>query len=180
MTAQQIGLWCLFGLYCLVVGLFTGCYEPAYAEERFHGLVVEPEQRCSEYDPADYAYPATIEHRVWLTLGAPYSPYDNVVYPSLRSTDVDHLVPRSEAHDSGLCKASRAVRHAFANDLLNLALASPHINRVEKRDRDIGEWVPTENQVWYAYRWLLVKQRYDLSIDERERDALNRILSEKK
>ena len=74
-----------------------GCVNPAYAHETWRGLVVAPEARCAPYDPADYDYPASIERRIWLTLGAAYSPYDDVVYPSLRSTDIEHLVPRSEA-----------------------------------------------------------------------------------
>ena len=49
--------------------------------------------------------------------------------PSTRDTDIEHIVARSEAHDSGLCAASAAVKAAFARDLLNLTLASPRLNR---------------------------------------------------
>ena len=34
----------------------------------------------------------------------------------------------SEAHDSGLCAASTAVRRRFARDLDNLTLATPQLN----------------------------------------------------
>ena len=36
-------------------------------------------------------------------------------------TDIEHIVARSEAHDSGLCVADEATRRRFATDLLNLA-----------------------------------------------------------
>ena len=51
------------------------------------------------------------------------------------------LAPREEAHDSGLCAASAATRVRFANDLLNLTLASPQVNR-QKSGKDAGVWMP--------------------------------------
>ena len=39
------------------------------------------------------------------------------------------MVAKSEAHDSGLCNAGAQTRRTFSNDLLNLTLASPSVNR---------------------------------------------------
>ena len=77
------------------------------------------------------------------------------------------MVARSEAHDSGLCAADLATRRRFATDLLNLTLASPHVNRYEKVDRDAAEWVPPQNRCWFAARVIAVRQRYSLTIDRR-------------
>ena len=46
------------------------------------------------------------------------------VFSSTRETDIEHIVARSEAHDSGLCAANPETRNRFASDLLNLTLAA--------------------------------------------------------
>lgn len=84
---------------------------------------------------------------------------------------------RSEAHDSGLCAADRATRRQFATDLLNLTLAGPRVNRYQKVDRDAAEWMPPENRCWFAARIIAVRQRYRLTIDRREADALDQVLA---
>ena len=73
----------------------------------------------------------------------------------------------SEAHDSGLCAADRATRTRFAQDLRNLTLASPNVNRHQKSGKDAGEWFPDRNRCWFAGRVLEVKQTYGLTVDRR-------------
>ena len=87
------------------------------------------------------------------------------------------MVARSEAHDSGLCAADPATRRRFATDLLNLTLAGPNLNRNEKRARDTAEWLPEQNRCWFAPRVIAVRQRYGLTIDQREADALDDVLA---
>ena len=87
------------------------------------------------------------------------------------------MVARSEAHDSGLCAADRTTRRRFATDLLNLTLAGPRVNRYEKVDRDAAEWLPAQNRCWFAARAIAVRQRYGLTIDRREADALDQVLA---
>ena len=84
---------------------------------------------------------------------------------------------RSEAHDSGLCAATAETRRRFATDLLNLTLASPGVNRGQKGARDAAEWLPDRNQCWFADRVVGVRQKYSLTIDRREADALDRVLA---
>ena len=87
------------------------------------------------------------------------------------------MVARSEAHDSGLCAADLATRRRFASDLLNLTLASPAVNRTQKIARDAADWMPERNRCWFAARVVAVRQRYSLTIDRREAEALDRVLS---
>ena len=68
--------------------------------------------------------------------------YTGKVYRSLRQTDIEHVVAVSEAHDSGLCAADAATKRRFANDLLNLTLSDPAVNRYQKSEKDAGEWMP--------------------------------------
>ena len=97
------------------------------------------------------------------------------MFDSKGDTDIEHLVARSEAHDSGLCRADAATRRAFSRDLLNLTLASPRVNR-QKGAKDAAEWQPDTNQCWFAQTVVDVRRAYRLTIDRREAAALDRIL----
>lgn len=145
--------------------------------ETWRGLVVEPEHRCSYYRSSDYSYPPSVEPRIVAELGKIYSPYTGQCFGSIRETDIEHIVARSEAHDSGLCRANIAARKKFSSDLLNLTLADPKLNRHQKRAYDAAEWMPKINRCWFANRVLQVRLKYGLSIDRREAEALERILS---
>ena len=139
--------------------------------------MVAPESRCSPYDADDYRYPQSVEDRVIAELGGVYGPYTGRWFANKRETDIEHIVARSEAHDSGLCVADEATRRRFATDLLNLTLASPGVNRNQKRARDAAEWLPDQNRCWFADRSVAVRRKYGLTIDQREADTLERVLS---
>ena len=145
----------------------------------WRGLVVSPEDRCSPYDSDDYPYSQSVERRIVASMGGIiYGPYTGMWFDSTSETDIEHIVARSEAHDSGLCAADAATRRQFAADPINLTLASPSVNRHQKSAKDAAEWVPDLNQCWFADRVVEVRKRYGLTIDERERDALENILSD--
>ena len=109
--------------------------------------------------------------------GIVYGPYTGTWFESTSQTDIEHIIARSEAHDSGLCAAGAATKRQFASDLLNLTLASPSVNRSQKSGKDAAEWLPDLNQCWFASRVVEVRQRYGLTIDRREGDVLEVILS---
>ena len=125
----------------------------------------------------DYRYPQSVEDRIVDDLGGVYGPYTGRWFASTSDTDIKHMVARSEAHDSGLCAADLANRRRFATDLLNLTLAGPQVNRYEKVDRDAAEWLPAQNRCWFAARVITVRERYGLTIDRREADALDQVLA---
>ena len=114
----------------------------------WRGLTVAPEDRGSGYDPDDYPYPRSVEPKIVDAQVGIYGPYTGTWFKSIRKTDIEHIVARSEAHDSGLCAASPATKAIFASDLLNLTLASPRVNRHQKVDNDPVEWLPELNQCW--------------------------------
>ena len=77
------------------------------AAETYRGLTIAPEHRCSPYSSDDYPYPQSVEARIVAELGgAIYGPYTGTYFRSTRDTDIEHIVARSEAHDSGLCAAT--------------------------------------------------------------------------
>ena len=150
---------------------------PVHAQASWRGLVVAPEQRCAPYAADDYRYPQSVEDRIVAELGGVYAPYTGRWFASDTETDIEHMVARSEAHDSGLCAADSATKRRFATDLLNLTLAGPRVNRYQKVDNDAAEWLPPQNRCWFAARVIAVRQRYELTIDRREADALDRVLA---
>ena len=150
---------------------------PATAET-YRGVTVAPEHRCTPYSSDDYPYPQSVEAQIVAALGgAIYGPYTGTTFRSTRDTDIEHIVARSEAHDSGLCAASAAVKAAFARDLLNLTLAHPRLNRYQKSGKDVAEWQPAVNACWFAARTLEVRRKYRLTIDRAEAAAVEGILA---
>ena len=150
---------------------------PSLPAALWRGITVAPEDRCSPYDPDDYRYSPSVEPKIVEAQGGIYGPYTGTWFESIRETDIEHIVARSEAHDSGLCAASAATRAKFGPDLLNLTLASPSVNRHEKSDNDVAEWLPDLNQCWYVNRTLQVRREYGLTIDHAEADAADRVLA---
>ena len=141
-------------------------------------LVLAPEERCSPYDSDDYPYSQSVENRIVEAMsGLVYGPYSGIHFENTRQTDIEHIVARSEAHDSGLCAADAHTKKRFSSDLLNLTLASPEVNRHQKSGKDAAEWLPDLNQCWFADRVVQVRQEYELTIDETEAAALEAVLS---
>ncbi len=140
------------------------------------GLEVEPESRCSPYDRArDYRYSQSLEPAIAARMGGIRCRYTGRLYRSLRQTHIEHVVALSEAHDSGLCAADAATKRRFANDLLNLTLSDPGVNS-QKGGKDAGEWMPRIDPRGFAETVIQVKLKYGLSIDRRERAALEKAL----
>ena len=146
-------------------------------QEFYRGVRVVPEYRCADYDSDEYSYPPSVEDRIVAGIGKIYGPYTGQCFDSTGETDIEHIVARSEAHVSGMCAASAATKRKFARDLLNLTLASPSVNRFQKSDKDVAEWLPSLNACWYVARTLQVRREYDLTIDRREADAAERTLA---
>ncbi|MDE2807442.1 MAG: excalibur calcium-binding domain-containing protein [Gemmatimonadota bacterium] len=149
----------------------------AASAETWRGLTVSPEHRCSPYRAGDYSYPQSVEPLIVAQVGKVYGPYTGRCFASRSETDIEHMVARSEAHDSGLCAAAAETRSRFAQDLLNLTLAGPRVNRYQKRAYDAADWLPPENKCWFAARVVEVRRKYELTIDRREANALERVLS---
>ena len=141
--------------------------------------MVAPEDRCAPYDrKRDYPYSQTVERHIVASLGMIYGPYTGTCFDSMRQTDIEHIVATSEAHDSGLCGRDLATKRRFASDIRNLTLAAPEVNRNEKGGKDAAEWMPDRNKCWFAGRVVGIRLAYELTVDRREAEALERVLSE--
>ena len=169
---------CIAGL-----AIVFACEDTAAGTEdkTWRGLAVASEYRCTPYDRRDYPYPQSVEADIVASMGGRiYGPYTGRYFASTRQTDIEHIVAVSEAHDSGLCDADWTVRRRFARDLLNLTLAAPAVNRCGASGKchyDAGDWLPRMNQCWFAHRIVSVKRKYGLTVDHREAEALEHVLS---
>ena len=145
-----VGVAALFLGGCATPLTVSTTLTPEPLVERWRGLTVAAEQRCAPYRSEEYAYPQAVEDDIIQRFGGIFSPYTNALFDSKGDTDIEHIVARSEAHDSGLCGADAATKRAFSRDLLNLTLASPRVNRNQKGAKDAAEWQPAVNQCWFA------------------------------
>ena len=150
---------------------------PTQPSALWRSITAAPEDRCSDYDPDDYHYSPSIEPRIVDAQGGIYGPYTDTWFDSIRDTDIEHIVARSEAHDSGLCAVDADTKDEFASDLLNLTLASPSVNRHQKVNKDVAEWLPHLNACWYVDRIIQVRLEYGLTIDQAEADAIDTVLA---
>ena len=108
---------------CLCMAAVGVCAaEPGYRDIR-----VAPEHRCALYDAKEYAYGQAVEKAIIEGLdGEIFSPYEGCYYENPRQTDIEHILARSEAHDSGMCDRSTKEKERFSVDLDNLTLAGAY------------------------------------------------------
>jgi hypothetical protein len=110
-----------------------------------------------------------------------YSAYDGVITDEDSGLDVDHMVPLSEAWDSGANSWSADKREAFANDLElpeALIAVSAASNR-SKGDKDPADWLPSlqSYRCQYVQDWIKVKVKWKLSVDQKEFSAIRSLLA---
>ena len=87
------------------------------------------------------------------------------------------VVPPREAHEHGLCRASAAMRSAFAADPDNWVYAPEPVLSYGRRERGPGAWLPTRNACWYVRAQLRLRIRYGLSITPEDAAAIDRLLA---
>lgn len=104
------------------------------------------------------------------------SAYDNQNFTNSRSLDIDHMVPLSEAWQSGAYRWDADTRERYANDLgysRSLIAVSATSNR-SKSDQDPYLWMPPNRSYWCQYvdDWIAIKYRWSLTIDTAEKRDL--------
>ena len=110
----------------------------------------------------------------WVRDNGRIAPYTCRTFGSVRDVDIEHIVAWAEARRSGLSCADAG---AFVNDPLNITVAYPRLNQHQKSDKDIADWQPPRNACWFAARVKAVKAKYGLTMDDRERQALEAVLA---
>jgi len=120
--------------------------------------------------------PVSIAGRCTITAGVWVSPFDGRTSASATTLDIDHMVPLKEAWVSGAYAWSFTTLRSYANDLgyeHSLIAVTAAANR-SKSDQDPASWLPSDASFICQYlgRWIGVKYRWNLSVDEGERQVL--------
>jgi len=120
--------------------------------------------------------PVLIGSKCSISGGRWFSIYDNVETTDSSKFDIDHMVPLSEAWDSGAWNWNADQRKYFANDLdqpFFLIAVTASSNR-SKSDRDPAQWMPPNASYHceYVRIWIEIKRAWDLSVDQAEHDYL--------
>lgn len=106
--------------------------------------------------------------------------YTGENFDSSSGVDIDHVVPLHEAHKSGGHAWDIERRREYANDLSykdHLIVVKKSENRTAKSDKDPAEYLPrAEFQCDYVKAWIRIKDRWELSADQDEIDAINGVL----
>lgn len=131
---------------------------------------------------AESTTPVVVGTGCSITGGTWFSAYDGATTTNASSFDIDHMVPLKEAWDSGAHSWDAATRQSFANDLsldVSLIAVSASSNR-SKSDRDPADWLPpsTGYHCTYVNSWIAVKKAWNLTVDQREHDALVEVLAD--
>ena len=142
------------------------------------GVRIAAEVDDGSYDRDDYNYPSSIEADIVNRQGGLYSPYSLNCFDSASETDIEHIVATAEAHASGMYAKTEEDRSVYGKDLDNLTLAAPSVNRHQKSDKDPAEWMPENNRCWYVGKWVEIKKKYNLTMDQAEADSIAAVYKE--
>ena len=142
------------------------------------GVRIAAEVDDGTYDRDDYDYPDSIEADIVNRQGGLFSPYSLNCFDSATETDIEHIVATAEAHASGMYARTEEDRSAYGKDLDNLTLAAPSVNRHQKSDKDPAEWMPENNRCWYVGKWVEIKKKYNLTMDQAEADSVAAVYQE--
>ncbi|GAA1253977.1 HNH endonuclease family protein [Prauserella halophila] len=102
--------------------------------------------------------------------------YDGETVTDPSELDVDHWVPLAEVARSGSRDWSEQQREEYANDPDVLVPVTASSNR-SKGDRDPATWLPDEDRCGYVTTWVQIKQRYELTVDKAEAEAIRDVLA---
>ncbi len=105
-----------------------------------------------------------------------YDPYTNDKFTESKDLDVDHMVPLSEARNSGGYTWDKETKKKYANDMSyenHLIAVSSSANR-SKGASTPDKWKPANEDFWceYAEAWVVIKFTWGLTITMDEAVAL--------
>jgi hypothetical protein len=112
-----------------------------------------------------------------VTSGTWYDPYTDRTYSDPQDLDIDHVVPLANAWRSGAPSWTDEQRERYANDPDVLLSVEDNANQ-EKGDKGPESWKPPNEAEWCAYaeRWVDIKAKYALTVNEQEKEMLNQML----
>lgn len=155
-----------------------------YSRDRFDHWIAQPKagKNCNTREAVLARDGANVQtdNRCQATSGSWTSSYTGEKITDDSDVDIDHMVPLANAWRSGANEWTDAEREKFANDmdLPQLVAVDSSSNR-SKGDQDPSTWKPSTKGQWcdYAGDWVEVKNAYDLTVTEAEKQALHEMLA---
>lgn len=125
--------------------------------------------------------PVTITSGCTISAGQWFSWYEGVTQTDPAQLEMDHLVALKEAWISGAYSWTNQQRSDYANDLdidETLTMVTSSVNGA-KSAYDPAQWIPSyeASRCEYASDWIVVKYRWNLSIDSAEYTALQSLVN---
>ena len=116
----------------------------------------------------------------------PYSGQTIAYQGKAGAVDIEHIVARSEAWDSGAWEWTQEQRDEFANDPLEVLAVNASGNR-SHGEKDAAKWLPSSGSPLfpngnasydckYVARQIAVKAKWKLTVDQAEHDAMAKTL----
>lgn len=152
-------------------------------------LTIAPEQESASYDRSLFPHWDDVDGdgcdtrcdvltAQRLADGSWFSEWDGATEVDSSLVHIDHVVALGEAWRSGASTWSARQRDDFADDRTNLLAVTAASNQ-RKSDRDAAGWFPSRpaaNCLW-ARTVVVVKDKWSLSVDSAEKDALRNLLT---
>ncbi len=112
-----------------------------------------------------------VESGTWL------DPYTAKTFTKASDIDTDYVVLLANAWRSGASKWDNEERERYANDPEVLLSVEDNANQA-KGDKGPEAWKPPNQAEWcdYAIRWIGIKAKYELSVNEQEKAELVEML----
>jgi len=170
----------------------------ASAQSTYKGLAITPEVNTPAYKRSQWKHwidedgdgqdarqevliaesllSATFNAQGKVSRGLWVGPYCGFVTRDPSDIQIDHMIPLKETHQSGGHAWTKAEKEAYANDLSNAQhlIASKGGCNGSKGAKDPSEWMPPNRTYWCQYLndWVEIKQKWKLTVDQAEVDAL--------
>lgn len=93
--------------------------------------------------------------------------------------DIDHIVSKKNAWDSGGYNWDEDTWTEFVNDEKRVLIATSNSANRSKGSKDAADWLPENTEYWckYVIQQIEIKNFYDLTVRQAEKDKMSEVLS---
>lgn len=105
-------------------------------------------------------------------------PYSGKYLTNVKQADYDHIIPLHYANQHGADKWSDEKKKEYADDPTVGVCVSAHANR-SKGDKGPAKYMPEVNKADYAYTWLVLSVKYNLSMSKEDMSVVKQELKGK-
>lgn len=98
-------------------------------------------------------------------------PYNGETGYTVKQTDYDHIIPLHYVNQHGGSEWTDDQKKTYADDPTVGVAVNAHDNRA-KGDKGPSKWMPDENKAAYCYTWLVIADKYDISLSYADADCI--------